>query len=136
MAEESDDRALLDALKPYLALASGLMEVSAGKAAEFAQSIVTQGAATGATAVDRVQEVAGLGIDPDQFAALVRDEVDRVARRVGFVRADEIASLRRQVERLEVEVAGLRADAETKGRKAPKGDGKGDGHKGKSKAKH
>ena len=111
----ADDMALLDALKPYLALAAGFMEMSAGRAAgmaeaatQMAQSIIVQGAASGAEAKQRVEEIASIGIDPDHFSSLVRDEVDRVARRVGFVRADEIASLRRQVDRLEAEVEDLR----------------------------
>lgn len=135
MAEESrpDDVALLDALKPYLALAAGFMEMSAGRAAgmaeaatQMAQSLVTQGAASGAEAAQRVEELAAVGVDPDQFTALVRDEVDRVARRIGFVRADEIASLRRQVDRLEAEVEELRAAAS-----APKGGKKHEGKGGK-----
>lgn len=119
--------ALLDAVKPYLALAAGFMEMSAGRAAgmaeaatQMAQAIIVQGAASGAEAKQRVEEIASIGIDPDQFSSLVRDEVDRVARRVGFVRADEIASLRRQVDRLEAEVEELqtaRADKK-QGKKA------------------
>ncbi|MFM9050417.1 MAG: hypothetical protein ACKOMX_10310 [Actinomycetota bacterium] len=114
MPEDSrqDDAALLDALRPYLALLSGLIEVSAGKAAGLAQSVMTQGAATGAEAGQRVVAITSAGLDPEQFAATVREEVDRAVRRLGFVRADELTSLRRQIERLETEVEGLRARAD------------------------
>jgi predicted nucleic acid-binding Zn-ribbon protein len=42
--------------------------------------------------------------------ALVREEVDRVVRRLGFAREDELSSLRREVGRLEQQVASLRAE--------------------------
>lgn len=135
MAEDSrpDDAALLDALKPYLALAAGFMEMSAGRAAgmaeaatQMAQSFIVQGAASGAEAKQRVEEIASAGIDPEQFTVLVRDEVDRIARRMGFVRADEIASLRRQVDRLEDEVEQMRAGLAAL---AQKSEGKGKGAK-------
>lgn len=103
-----DDAALLDALRPYLALLSGIIEASAGKAAGLAQSVMTQGVATGAEASQRVVAITSAGLDPEQFAAAVRDEVDRAVRRLGFVRADELTSLRRQIERLEAEVDQLR----------------------------
>lgn len=111
MPEESrqDDAALLDALRPYLALLSGIIEASAGKAAGLAQSVMTQGVATGAEASQRVVAITSAGLDPEQFAAAVRDEVDRAVRRLGFVRADELTSLRRQIQRLEGEVDQLRA---------------------------
>jgi len=100
---------MLDALRPYLALLSGIIEVSAGKAAGLAQSVMAQGAATGAEASQRVVAITSAGLDPEQFAGAVRDEVDRAVRRLGFVRADELTSLRRQIERLEAEVDQLRA---------------------------
>lgn len=106
----SDDAALLDSLKPYLALASGFMEMSAAKAAEIAQSLVAQGAATGSEARQQVEALAAAGLDPEQFTAAIRDEVDRVVRRMGFVRADELASLRRQVDRLEHELEAVRGE--------------------------
>lgn len=111
MPEDSrqDDAALLDALRPYLALLSGIIEASAGKAAGLAQSVMTQGVATGAEASQRVVAITSAGLDPEQFAAAVRDEVDRAVRRLGFVRADELTSLRRQIQRLEGEVDQLRA---------------------------
>lgn len=102
---------MLDALRPYLALLSGIIEVSAGKAAGLAQSVMAQGAATGAEASQRVVAITSAGLDPEQFAGAVRDEVDRAVRRLGFVRADELTSLRRQIERLEAEVDQLRASS-------------------------
>lgn len=124
MLDESrqDDAALLDALRPYLALLSGIIEVSAGKAAGLAQSVMTQGVATGAEASQRVVAITSAGLDPEQFAAAVRDEVDRAVRRLGFVRADEVTSLRRQIERLESEVDQLRVQVSDLGA-APAGDG-------------
>ena len=113
-----DDAALLDALRPYLALLSGIIEASAGKAAGLAQSVMTQGAATGAEASQRVVAITTAGFDPEQFSSAVRDEVDRAVRRLGFVRADEVTSLRRQVERLEAEVDDLRTQMASAGAEA------------------
>jgi len=99
-------------VRPYIQLASGLLEMSAAKAAELAQGIWTQGGdAVGdvvGTAVDQGGQVAAV-LSPDQVRGLVRDEVDRMVKRLGFAREDEMASLRREVSRLEQQVAALEA---------------------------
>lgn len=97
-------------VRPYLQLASGLLGMSAAKAAELAQGLWTQGGETVSdamdTAVEQGGQVAAL-VSPDQVRAMVREEVDRVVRRLGFAREDEVASLRREVSRLEQQVAAL-----------------------------
>ena len=99
-------------VRPYIQLASGLLEMSAAKAAELAQGIWTQGGdAVGdvvGSAVDQGGQVAAV-LSPDQVRGLVRDEVDRMVKRLGFAREDEMASLRREVNRLEQQVAALEA---------------------------
>ena len=47
------------------------------------------------------------GLSADQVRAIVREEVDRVARRMGFVREDELASMRRELDRLARQVADM-----------------------------
>lgn len=103
--------AAIDDLRPYLQLLATLTEATVAKAAGAAQGVVSQGATTGSEATRRWEQMSEAGLDPDALAALVRDEVDRVARRLGFVREDELAVLRRQVERLEEELEQARQDA-------------------------
>ncbi len=47
--------------------------------------------------------------DKDAVVSLVRSEIDQVVGRMGFVREDELAALRRHVERLEHELHEARA---------------------------
>lgn len=97
-------------VRPYLQLASGLLGMSAAKAAELAQGLWTQGQdAVGDVVGDAVEQggqVVAM-LSPDQVRGLVRDEVERVVRRLGFARDDEVASLRREVGRLEQQVSAL-----------------------------
>ncbi|MFZ9988210.1 MAG: hypothetical protein ACO3HV_10705, partial [Candidatus Nanopelagicales bacterium] len=110
MTEQRDDDPMAG-VRPYIQLASGLLEVSAAKAAELAQGLWSQGSETAGdavsgavgTAMDQGGQIAAL-LSPDQIRDVVRDEVDRVVRRLGFARADELASLRREVGRLEQQV--------------------------------
>ncbi|MEK9737874.1 MAG: hypothetical protein VW239_11180, partial [Candidatus Nanopelagicales bacterium] len=93
-------------------LASGLLGMSAAKAAEFAQGMWTQG---GDVVDDGMQAATEAGgqiaalLSPDQIRVIVREEVDKAARRLGFARDDEVASVRREVARLEQQVADLNA---------------------------
>ena len=113
--------------------------MSAAKAAELAQGLWTQGGEAVGDAVDQGmqaasstgEQVAAL-LSPDQVRALVREEVDRVVRRLGFAREDELSSLRREVGRLEQQVAALRAELEDRVAKPVKKNGN---DKGKHKAK-
>lgn len=99
-------------VRPYIQLASGLLGMSAAKAAEFAQGMWTQG---GDVVDDGMQAATEAGgqiaalLSPDQIRAIVREEVDKAARRLGFARDDEVASVRREVSRLEQQVAELSA---------------------------
>lgn len=97
-------------VRPYVQLASGLLGMSAAKAAELAQGLWTQGSDAVddgvQAATDAGGQVAAL-LSPDQIRALVRDEVDRAARRLGFARDDEVASVRREVGRLQLQVTEL-----------------------------
>ena len=129
---ESGDSSSLDALKPYLQMASGLVEVSAAKAAEFAQSLLSQGSAASVDVNERMSALADLGISPDDFRALVRDEVDRMVSRLGFVREDELATLRRHVDDLEQQLAEVRDRQEDSVHESrgPSASAKGTGAKG------
>ena len=120
---------VLEALKGYVQLATGLTEVTVAKAREVASALVSQGlevtgavpvpgkdqAASAATAA--AGQVAKLADDlvetseqnRELLVGLVRTEVDRAAGRMGFVREEELAAVRRHVSRLESSLAEVRA---------------------------
>lgn len=110
---------MIDALKSYAALASGLTEVTAAKAKDVASALVEQVLAMSGRGTDITGRVTDLADDllatskenREAIASMVRTEVDRAIGRVGFVREDELAALRRHVQRLEGEIAGLRGGA-------------------------
>lgn len=139
MTQQPPDDDPMAGVRPYLQLASGILGMSAAKAAELAQGLWTQGGEAVGDAVDQGmqaasstgEQVAAL-LSPDQVRALVREEVDRVVRRLGFAREDELSSLRREVSRLEQQVATLRIELEERVAKPAKKDGH---DKGKHKAK-
>jgi polyhydroxyalkanoate synthesis regulator phasin len=111
----------LAAVRPYVDMAAGVLGISAAKAAELAQGLWAQGGDvvdTGVrTAVQTGDQVSAL-LSPDQVRGLVREEVDRVVRRLGFAREDELASLRREVGRLEQQVSDLAGQIASMGKKS------------------
>jgi len=108
---------MLDDLRGYLQLATGLSEVTAAKAKEAAMALVSHGLSLTTRAPDVVGQVQELADDlvttsksnREALTGLVRAEVDRAVGRMGFVREDELAALRRHVERLEAQVQQLRS---------------------------
>jgi len=120
---------VLDALRGYVQLATGLGEVTVTKAREAAAALLSQG-----LDLEKVPDVPGKdsAVDAAKVAAgqvqaltdnlleqstqnrelmvgLVRTEVDRAAGRLGFVREEELAAVRRHVSRLETQLAEVRA---------------------------
>lgn len=142
MTQQPPDDDPMAGVRPYLQLASGILGMSAAKAAELAQGLWTQGGEAVGDAVDQGmqaasstgEQVAAL-LSPDQVRALVREEVDRVVRRLGFAREDELSSLRREVGRLEQQVAALRTELEERAA-APAKAAKSDKNTGHDKGKH
>jgi polyhydroxyalkanoate synthesis regulator phasin len=102
-----------DSLRGYVNLASGLTEVTARKAVETATTLLTSGVDEIPDAV--TESVTGVAEDMarmttaqrDALTSLVRTEVDRAVGRLGFVREDELAALRRRVTRLEEQVVAV-----------------------------
>ncbi len=107
---------MLDSLRGYLTIATGLTEVTLARAREVAVAVVSEGLNTGTPdVVGGVQEFAdelwATGKDNrEMLVQLVRMEVDRTVARMGFVREDELASVRRHVDRLEAQLAQAQAD--------------------------
>ncbi len=100
-----------DALKNYLALASGLTEVTRQRAVGAAKALVAQGEATaeqvGALAEDLLSQSRE---NRQAVATLVRYEVDRTLGRVGLASAAEVTVLTSRVRALEAAVRELRAE--------------------------
>jgi len=109
---------MFDDIRGYLQMASGLTEVTAAKAREIAMSLVGQGMSLGTKAPDVVGQVQELADDlvatskgnRDLLTNMIRSEVDKAVGRMGFVREDELAALRRHVQRLEDELGELRSE--------------------------
>jgi polyhydroxyalkanoate synthesis regulator phasin len=104
---------MFEEMRGYVQLASGLTEITTARAKELAQSLLGQGKAV--VPPDVVGQVQGLAdelvetsrTNRELLVGLVRTEVDRAVGRMGFVREDELAALRRHVQRLEAELADL-----------------------------
>lgn len=102
---------MLDGLRSYLELATGLTEVTASKAREAAMGLVNQGLQfTGKTpdVMGSVQDIADDLVSTskhnrEMLLGMIRTEVDRAVGRMGFVREDELAALRTRVDQLEKE---------------------------------
>jgi polyhydroxyalkanoate synthesis regulator phasin len=109
---------MLDDIRGYLQMASGLTEVTAAKAREMAMALVGQGMNLGTKAPDVVGQVQELADDlmatskgnRDLLTNMIRSEVDKAVGRMGFVREDELAALRRHVQRLENELGDMRSE--------------------------
>ena len=108
---------MFEDLRGYLQLATGLSEVTAAKAKEAAMALVAHGLSFTTKAPDVVGQVQELADDlmttsrsnREALTGLIRAEVDRAVGRMGFVREDELAALRRHVQRLEEQVHRLSA---------------------------
>jgi len=110
---------MLEGLRGYVQLATGLTEVTASKARDAAMSLVNQGMQlTGKTpdVMGSVQDIADDLVttskqNREMLIGLIRSEVDRAVGRMGFVREEELAALRARVEHVEAEVRAAAASA-------------------------
>ncbi|MCW2600626.1 MAG: hypothetical protein JWM02_2455 [Frankiales bacterium] len=94
-----------DALKGYLALASGLSEVTRQRATAAAKALVAQGEATAGQVTSLADDlIAQSKGNREALAALVKFEVDRTLGRVGLASADEVTELTARVRALEAQL--------------------------------
>ena len=103
---------VLDALRGYVQLASGLTEVTRQKAQTAAKALLQQtGADKMTTKVsDLADEIVATSKSNRQLLqAIVTNEVEGAVARLGFVRHEEVAALTRRVKTLETELAESRA---------------------------
>lgn len=110
---------MLDDLRTYLQMASGITEATTSKAKEVVTGLLASGMALTSKAVpapDMVGQVQELADDlvatsrnnRELLTGVIRSEVDKAVGRMGFVREDELAAVRRHVQRLESELKVLR----------------------------
>jgi polyhydroxyalkanoate synthesis regulator phasin len=108
-----------DAIKGYLALATGLTDVTKQRATSAAKALVAQGEATAGQVQSLADDlVAQSKSNREAVVALVRYEVDKALGRVGFVSKDEVDALQARIKSLEAQLrSGTPAKAPAK--KAP-----------------
>jgi len=105
---------VMDAVRGYVQLASGLTEVTKQKAQAAAKALLQQ---TGADALtSRASELADEIVATSKsnrqlLQAIVANEVEGAVARLGFVRSEEVAALTRRVKALETELAEAHAAA-------------------------
>jgi polyhydroxyalkanoate synthesis regulator phasin len=117
---------MLDEVRGYVQLASGLTEMTTARAKELAAALLGQGRTV--VTPDVVGQVQGLADElvetsrnnRELLIGLIRAEVDRAVGRMGFVREDELAALRRHVQRLETQLAAMQSGESVPAKKATK----------------
>lgn len=113
---------MLDDLRTYLQMATGITEATTAKAREVVTGLLASGMALTTKAmpapemVGQVQEladdlVATSRSNRELLTGTIRAEVDKAVGRMGFVREDELAALRRHVQRLQAQVQELQDQA-------------------------
>lgn len=111
---------MLDDLRTYVQMASGITEATTAKARDVVSGLLATGLSLTSRAVpapDVVGQVQELADDlvatsrsnRELLTGVIRTEVDKAVGRMGFVREDELAALRRHVQRLESEVHELKS---------------------------
>ncbi|MGZ6793915.1 MAG: phasin family protein [Mycobacteriales bacterium] len=94
-----------DALKGYLALASGLTEVTRQRATAAAKALVAQGEATAGQVTGLADDlIAQSRSNREAMTALVKFEVDKALGRVGLASAEEVTELTARVRQLEAQL--------------------------------
>lgn len=91
-----------EALRGYLALASGLTEVTAMRARAAAKALVDQGEATAEQVTALAEDLLATSRrNRESIAVLVRHEVEQAVRRLGLAASHDVEDLTRRVRELE-----------------------------------
>jgi polyhydroxyalkanoate synthesis regulator phasin len=111
---------VMDALRGYVQLASGLTEVTKQRAQQAAKALLQQTKADSLTSgiTTRVSDLADEIVATSKsnralLQAIITNEVEGAVSRLGFVRSEEVAALARRVESLEKDLAAARAAGTT-----------------------
>jgi len=103
-----------DALRGYLALATGLTEVTTGRARAAAKALVEQGEATAGQVSALAEDLLSTSRrNRESLVLLVRHEVEQAVRRLGVAASGDVDELTRRVRELERSVRELKAAART-----------------------
>ena len=101
---------MIETLRSYMQLAAGLLESASERAKDSASDLINQGMEAGTKGPETVSaQVQGIAEDlieqsrtnRELMIGLVRTEVERTVGKMGFVREEELAAVRKHVERLE-----------------------------------
>lgn len=110
MVSRQKGSAVIDAMKSYVQMATGILEATAAKAREAASDAVSSSLESGTKAPEQLASQMALIAEDlmeqsktnrELVVGLVRTEVERAVGRVGFVREEELAAVRAHVDRLE-----------------------------------
>ena len=109
-----------DAVRGYLALASGVTEVTAARARAAARSLVEQGEATAGQVTALADDLLSTSRrNRESLAVLIRHEVEQAVKRLGLAPAGDVEDLTRRVRELERTVRELKAAARPAKKAAP-----------------
>jgi len=112
---------VIDALRAYVQLASGLTEVTRERAKSAAKALVAQAGSLGDTPADSAAQVRALADElaktargnRDIVLGMVRTEAERAVASLGVASADDVAVLQRQLAALDSRLAALSGQVET-----------------------
>jgi polyhydroxyalkanoate synthesis regulator phasin len=97
-----------EGLQRYLDLASGLTRTTLTTTERVLAGFVRQGEVAAEHAERVVEEIIARSVDGSgALARVVRAEVEQAVERAGYVRAEEVTQLRREVESLRAQLAAL-----------------------------
>jgi polyhydroxyalkanoate synthesis regulator phasin len=109
-----------DAITGYLALATGLTEVTKQRATGAVKALVAQGEATAGQVQALADDlVAQSKSNREAVVALVRYEVDKALGRVGLVSKEEVDGLKARIKTLEGQLREAQKPAKASAAKAP-----------------
>ena len=107
------ERGANDGLQHYVDLATGLTRTTLSTTERLLAQIARQGEVAAEHAERLLDDVVARSVEgSDALARVIRSEVDHAVERAGFVRAEELVQLRREIERLRARL-GARDDDPT-----------------------
>ena len=110
-----------DAVRGYLALATGMTEVTATRARAAAKALVEQGEATAGQVSALAEDLLSTSRrNRESLAVLIRHEVEQAVKRLGLAPAGDVESLTRRVRELERAVRELKAGSSPAKKAAPR----------------
>jgi polyhydroxyalkanoate synthesis regulator phasin len=111
-----EGRRVNEGLQRYVELASDLTRTTLGTTERVLAQFVRQGEVAAEHAERLVDEVVARSIaGSDALAQLIRSEVEQAVERAGYVRAEEVDGLRREIDNLRARLVALNGDVPATG---------------------